>query len=193
MSQSGSYPYYEESGFQAVRLRYKALRLGMYVFLPQKRSSLEQFRDNLNSAIWDKWMGRFETTAGQIRLPRFKLTYSACLNSALDNLGMGIAFDPGCARFDTISPPLPPVWLDQVLHRAYVDLNEEGTEAAAVTVANITMMALRPDERPRTFQMVVDRPFFFAIRDDQSGTIWFMGAVDDPNSNVILENMERVR
>jgi serine protease inhibitor len=182
MSQYGSYPYYEDSEFQAVRLRYKTSRLAMYIFLPAKRSSLERFQQNLSSAAWDKWMQKFHMTEGHIRLPRFKLTYSAILNSALEKLGMAIAFDPRRARFDTISTPPPPIWIDQVLHRAFVEVDEEGTEAAAVTA--VVQVTASPIRNPaRTFQMVVDRPFFFAIRDDHTGTIWFMGAVDEPNAS----------
>ena len=181
MSQYGSYSYHEESKFQAVRLPYTTSRLAMYVFLPAKRSSLQEFRQNLDSAAWDKWTRQLKTTSGHIRLPRFKLTYHAMLNGALSNLGMGIAFDPQRARFDTINPPPPEIWIGQVLHRAFVDVNEEGTEAAAVTGA---MMAVSASCQPRirTFEMIVDRPFFFAIRDDRTNTILFMGSVEEPDS-----------
>jgi serpin B len=181
MSQHGSYPYHEESGFQAVRLGYQNSRLAMYVFLPAKTSSLHEFQENLSSAVWDKWMERLETTRGHILLPRFKLAYSAKLKVALDKLGMGIVFAPGHARFDTISPPPPAIWVDEVLHRAFVEVNEEGTEAAAITEAGLRCLGSMVTKPPRTFQMVVDRPFFFAIRDDHTGTIWFMGAVEKPD------------
>ena len=123
MSQWDSYPYYEESKFQAVRLRYKTSRLAMYVFLPAQRSSIREFQQNLDSAAWDKWTQRLETTEGHIRLPRFKLTYQAILNSALEKLGMGIAFDRQRARFDDINPPPPEIWISQILHRAFVEVN----------------------------------------------------------------------
>jgi serine protease inhibitor len=177
MSQHGSYPYHEESGFQAVRLGYKNSRLAMYVFLPAKTSSLQQFQENMNSVEWDKWMERLETAPGHIRLPRFKLAFSAKLKVALDKLGMGIVFAPGEARFDTIIPPPPAIWVDEVLHRAFVEVNEEGTEAAATTDGEL----LGFGSEPPSFQMIVDRPFFLAIRDDHTGTMWFMGAVEDPS------------
>jgi len=180
MSQWGSYPYYEESKFQAVRLGYKASRLAMYIFLPEQRSSIREFQQNLNSATWDKWTQRLETTKGNIRLPRFKLTYRPILNRALEKLGMGIAFDRQRAQFDGIHSPPPPTWIAQIVHRAFVEVNEEGTEAAAVTGAMMALSALRPSKPPRTFEMIVDRPFFFAICDDQNNTILFMGSVEDP-------------
>jgi serpin B len=178
MSQSSSCPYYEESKFQAVRLGYTS-HLGMYIFLPTKRSNLLEFQQNLTSAIWDTWVARFETREGQLCLPRFKLTYSVNLNSTLDKLGMGIAFDPQQARFDTINPAPPAIWISQILHRALVEVNEEGTEAAAAT----GMVAFLTVFRPRTFEMIVDRPFFFVISDDYSKWILFMGSVDEPHSD----------
>ena len=182
MSQSDSYCYYEEPTFQAVRVGYKTPRLAMYIFLPRNRSNLQQFEQNLSSAAWDKWTGSFETAEGHLRLPRFKLTHGATLNSALDKLGMGIAFDSRRARFDAINPTSLPIWVDKVLHRAFVEVNEEGTEAAAVTTVLMASCALKPCKPCRTFNMIVDRPFFFAIRDDDTKTILFMGAVEEPDA-----------
>ena len=180
MSQNGSYAYHEESGFQAVRLGYENSRLAMYVFLPAKTSSLQKFQESLSSAAWDQWMKQWEPAEGQIDVPRFKLAYSAKLKVALDRLGMGTVFAPGQARFDAISAPPPAIWVDEVLHRAFIEVNEKGTEAAAIT-GEIFCLSLEP---PRLFKMIVDRPFFFAIRDDHTGTIWFMGSVEEPD----LEN-----
>ncbi len=181
MSQYGSYPYYEESKFQAVRLAYKTSRLAMYVFLPAKRSNLTEFRQNLNSAVWNKWTRRLELVEGHIRLPRFKLTYESNLNSPLAKLGMGIAFDRQRAQFDAINPA-PHIWIDQVLHQALLEVNEEGTEAAAVTAIKMLALSARPPKPARTFAMIVDRPFFFAIRDDETKSILFMGSVEEPHS-----------
>jgi len=186
MSQYGSYSYYEDSKFQAVCLPYKTSRLAMYVFLPTKKSSLREFRLDLNSGAWDKWMQRFEAMEGHIRLPRFKLTYQAMLNSPLSQLGMALAFDPQRARFDAISPPPPAIWIETVLHRAFVEVNEEGTEAAATTVVMMPLAAKYSRPRIRTFEMIVDRPFFFAICDTFTNTILFMGSVEEPDSEMIL-------
>jgi len=176
MSRHGSYAYYEESEFQAVGLAYQNSRLAMCVFLPAKTSSLQQFQQSLSSVAWDSWMKRWEPNEGQITLPRFKLASSAKLKVALDKLGMGAAFTPGQARFDAISPPPPAIWVDEVLHRAFVEVDEKGTEAAAITGAD-TLGLFEP---PRPFEMIVDRPFFFAIC-DHAGTIWFMGSVEEPD------------
>jgi serine protease inhibitor len=119
-----------------------------------------------------------------IRLPRFKLTYQAMLNSALLQLGMAVAFDPQRARFDAISPPPPAIWIETVLHRAFIEVNEKGTEAAATT-ALMAPSAEYSRRRIRTFEMVVDRPFFFAISDTFTNTILFMGSVEEPDSEMI--------
>jgi hypothetical protein len=185
MSQFGSYSYYEDSRFQAVCLRYKTPRLAMYVFLPTKKSSLREFRLDLNSGAWDKWMRRFEVMPGHIRIPRFKLTYQAMLNGPLSQLGMAPAFDPQRARFDAISSPPPAIWIETVLHRAFVEVNEEGTEAAATTVAMMPLSSEYSRPRIRTFEMTVDRPFFFAICDSLTNTILFMGSVEEPDSEMI--------
>ncbi|HYM05021.1 MAG TPA: serpin family protein [Terriglobales bacterium] len=182
MNQYGSYSYYENSGFQAVCLPYKTSRLAMYVFLPARKSSLREFQQDLNSGAWDKWMRRFETMEGHLRLPRFKLTYQAMLNRHLSQLGMGPAFDRQRARFDAISPPPPAIWIETVLHRAFLEVNEEGTEAAATTFAMMPLSSEYGRPRIRTFEMIVDRPFFFAICDTLTNTILFMGSVEEPGS-----------
>ena len=177
MSRHGSHSYYEESKFQVVRLPYRAPRVGMYVFLPAKRSSLQEFQRNLDSAAWDKWLGRMREMPGHIKLPRFQLTHQATLNRALSKLGMEIAFDPQRARFDRINPPPPETWIERVLQRAFVEVNEEGTEAAAATASMVAVSSPKKSKPPRTFEMIVDRPFFFAIHDHLTNTILFMGSV----------------
>jgi serine protease inhibitor len=179
MCQDGYYSYYEESEFQAIGLYYKG-GLTMYVFLPAKTSNLREFQQNLTAAVWDQWMGRFKSIEGQIGLPRFMLTYGANLKGALDKLGMGIAFDPRRARFDTIHLPPPELWISQIFHQAFVEVNEEGTEAAAITDATVYFSSEEPSLR--TFSMIVDRPFFFAICDNHTNTVLFMGSVEEPSS-----------
>jgi len=179
MTQFGSFPYFEESGFQAVRLRYEDPRLGMYVFLPAKTSSLREFCRKLTAETWERWMRRFATVDGDIRIPRFKLAYGSSLNRVLQKLGMGIAFDPNRAEFDMIQPRPPGAFLSDAHHRSVLEVNEEGTEAAAVTSLMVECVS-SPAKPARRFQMVVDRPFLLAICDDQTRTILFLGAVEQP-------------
>jgi len=177
MQRFGYYPYHEESSFQAVRLPYRGDRVGMYIFLPSKESGLPGFVPILTSTEWGRWMRAFTETQGLVGLPRFKFEQCVNLIPVLANLGMSEVFDPHTARFDGISPPPPPLYIGQAIHRALVEVNEEGTEATATTAFGLFGGVERA---PRAFQMIMDRPFFFAIRDDHSNMILFMGAVNDP-------------
>lgn len=179
MRRSGRYLYHEESAFQAVRLPYQGHRVGMYLFLPSKASGLPAFLPTLTSAQWGRWIWTFTETEGMVGLPRFKFEHRVELVPILRNLGMSEAFDPKKAQFDGMALPPPPVYIGRAIHRAVVEVNEEGTEAAAVTGVTMELAsALR--SQPRRFQMILDRPFFFVIRDDHSNMILFMGAVNDP-------------
>jgi len=177
MHQDDEYPYYEEESFQAVRISYRGQRVGMYVFLPAKESSLPDFLRAVTPQLWGRWLRSLQTRPGILALPRFKVEYGVRMEPMLENLGMADPFRPETARFDRIAPP-PPLWLDAIIHRAVVEVKEEGAKAAASTATLVTVgMALSP---PLPFKMIVDRPFFFAIRDDQSRTILFTRAVNNP-------------
>jgi serine protease inhibitor len=179
MSQSGNYPYLETKDFQAVSLPYGGGRVSFYVFLPASASSLSAFEKSLTEANWQQWMGQFRATDGDIGLPRFRVEYEATLNDALKALGMGVAFDEGRANFSgMIQTQGQNVYISRVKHKTFAEVNEEGTEAAAVTSTEMRTTSMRmPAQR---FRMVVDRPFFCAIRDNTSGAVLFMGSIYDP-------------
>src|SRR5262249_25780842 len=100
------------------------------------------------------------------------------LNEALKTLGLGIAFDRRRADFGgMIADGTPSANIDEVKHKTFVEVNEEGTEAAAVTSIGMVLTTMAPQ---RNFSMIVDRPFFCAIRDNQTGALLFMGAITDP-------------
>ena len=174
MSQSGSYHVCRDRGFQAVRLPYGDKRTAMTIFLPDRRSSLDAFRTRLTPDNWNVWMSRFRRMEGSIVLPRFKLEYEQNLNRTLAALGMGIALGSG-ANFSAMCDT--PAYISKVIHKTFVEVNEEGTEAAAATAVVMMKAAMMPQ---KTFRMVVDRPFFCAIRDDHTGALLFMGSIVDP-------------
>ncbi len=180
MLQSGRFRYFERRDFQAVVLPYERSRIAMYVFLPARKSSLQALRGSLGAERWQEWRSQFATSLGSVGLPRFKMNYAAQLRDALATLGMDRAFDPKWAEFGGIRSGPPPVWIDQVLHRAMADVNEEGTEAAAATMTGMVALAWRPGRPEPEFEMIVDRPFLFLIRDESSGNILFVGSVVDP-------------
>ncbi len=119
-------------------------------------------------------MRKYSSTEGTLLLPRFKMEYEKQLREALTQLGMGVAFQDD-ADLGGIGPNLA---ISEVKHKTYVDVNEEGTEAAAVTSVGVRATSVRVE--PRTFYMEVNRPFFFAIRDNQSGEVLFLGVVQKP-------------
>jgi serine protease inhibitor len=174
MSQSGKYRYYEDRGFRAVRLPYGRGRMSMYIFLPATRTGLDTFLQSLDATRWDAWLRGFRETDGHIALPRFTLSYAASLNEPLKALGMADAFS---SRADFSGMCSGYARIDEVRHKAFVEVNEEGTEAAAATAVTMMRASFAPS---RTFSMVVDRPFFCAIRDDQTGAVLFMGAIVAP-------------
>jgi serpin B len=175
MSQSGKYRYYENDSFQAVSLPYGKGRLSLYVFLPKKDTTLGAFQQQLSLENWQQWMNQFQMRTGSVQLPRFKFDYDIQLNSALKALGMESAFNAG-ANFSNMTSAS--VAIDQVKHKTFVEVNEEGTEAAAATSVGMMLTSAQMPTEP--FQMVVDRPFFCAIRDNQTGTLLFMGSIKEP-------------
>ncbi|MBW4427668.1 MAG: serpin family protein [Nostoc desertorum CM1-VF14] len=175
MSQEGNYKYYESEQFQAVSLPYgKDGKVSFYIFLPKQNSNLKAFYQGLNIQNWEKWMTQFNEQKGFIRLPRFKTDYDVTLNDALKTLGMEEAFSSK-ANFSGMGKNFA---ISQVKHKTFVEVNEEGTEAAAATSVGIVTTSLR--EEPEPFRMIVDRPFFCAIRDNQTGNILFMGSIIEP-------------
>jgi serpin B len=173
MKRQGNYRYTENNQFQAISLPYGDERLSMYVFLP--KTNLAEFQKTLTAQNWQTWMKQFGTREGQIQLPRFKMDYDVELKNALSAIGMGIAFDDD-ADFSGLSKETTKI--NQVKHKTFVEVNEEGTEAAAVTSIGIVATSARIQEEP--FKMIVDRPFFCAIRDNQTGEVLFMGSIVNP-------------
>ena len=173
MSRSGSYAYDEQDGFQAVELPYGGNDISMFIFLP--RGSLNDFLKTFTVADFDASNQRMRPRQGTVEFPRFKLENEYDLTRVLASMGMPLAFT-GRADFSAMSDE--PLFIGFVKQKTYVDVNEQGTEAAAVTAIGVRAMAAR--QEPPPFQFVVDRPFFMAIREKQTGLILFLGAISDP-------------
>jgi serine protease inhibitor len=177
MEQRGKFEYQESNGCQAVRLPYKGGRLGMYVLLPEAGSSAAKLLAMLNGEVWRGKFGRpMQRREGTFVLPRFKLEFGAELKPPLQAMGMKLPFSRA-ADFSGMSAS--PMFLSAVKHKSFVEVNEEGTEAAAATVAVMTLTAARPTQ---PFEMVVDRPFLFVIADNVTKAILFVGVVYEPPS-----------
>jgi len=176
MDQSGEYSYLESQDLQAIRIPYGNQRYAMYVFLPRKAAGLPDFLRSLDETHWTQWIGQFRQRSGEIVLPKFETTYSKQLNDTLKDMGMRLAFDSRAADFSRIHRLL---YINDVEHKTWVKVDEEGTEAAAATSIGMGMAAAISVPMP-AFVMIVDHPFFFAITEHQSGALLFAGVVMDP-------------
>jgi serpin B len=179
MSQSGEYSYLARREFQAIRLPYGEENISLFVFLPNRAISYHAFLALLTPENWTAWRESFGYREGEIHLPRFRYEYSQDLGTALMRLGMSLAFDRFNADFSRLAPPPPPFCLDFVRHKTFVEVKEEGTEAAAVTVL-AEFAGIGPSEPDDRFTMIVDRPFFCAIVDERTEALLFMGAIVEP-------------
>ncbi len=173
MKQQGKFPYFENEDFQAIRLPYGEGRLGMSILLPREGKDLTSLIDELTTANWSQWTTSMQEREGQISLPRFKVEYQKTLTEGLISMGMGPAFQGDA--FDGMAA-VQPLFLDDVIQKTYIDVNEEGTEAAAATGAFVTT-AYNPEQ---PFEMKVDRPFLFAITDSATQTVLFLGSIVSP-------------
>lgn len=183
MSRSGKFSYLRGDDFQAVSLPFGATeaesRFSMVVLLPDESSSLDALAARLTAEQWAAWTGQFAPAEGFLAMPRYTLEYEAGLNDALSALGMGVAFDPQRADFGPMVDLRPRnVFISNVRHKTFIEVNEEGAEAAAVTAVEMGVTSAR--EAPERFTMIVERPFVVAIRDDHSGALLFIGAIVSP-------------
>jgi serpin B len=176
MTRTGPHAHLQGDGFQALRLPYGAGRVVMEIFLPDAGSGLGPLLSRLTPEIWRQWMPRFTEKPCLVKLPRFRMEYEVALKNTLKSLGMGVAFDPYQADLSGMSPEK--LYINEVKHKSFVEVNEEGTEAAAVTSVEVRVLSARIEPEPVRF--IVDRPFFFAIRDSQTGVLLFLGVVHDP-------------
>jgi serine protease inhibitor len=177
MSQSGNYRYYRGDKFQAVSLPYGKGGTALYLFLPDKGSSLDDLLQGFSRDKCEQWMKGFRSTPGDVKIPRFKMAYESKLNDMLKALGMETAFSESKADFSGMRDKRD-VYISEVKHKAIVEVNEEGTEAAAATSVGIRTTSMRPPQERFTF--IADHPFLMIIRDEPTGAILFMGTVIDP-------------
>ena len=180
MEKTDRFTYRRGSGYQAVRLPYEGWKLAMYVFLPDPGSDPEKLVGIMTGDKWERvTRPGFEDRDGTVVLPKFKLEYGVKLEQTLKTLGMNVAFNPfGAADFSGMSSR--PLYISAVRQQTFVEVNEEGTEAAAVTGMPVPEASGPEPPPPPPFQMIVDRPFLFLIADEQTGTILFMGIIFEP-------------
>ena len=157
-----------------VELPYGQGNFSMLVLLPQSGKTTGDVVSALTPGNWEIWMNTMTEKNVDLQLPKFTFEYKNQLNEELEALGMGVAFT-GSADFSNINGT-GGLQLSKVLHKSFVEVNEEGTEAAAVTSVEIEVTSAGPENTPFS----VDRPFLFAIRENSTGTILFIGLVRNP-------------
>jgi len=178
MKREGKYEYKEGEDWQAIRIPYAEGQMHMLVILPKASSSLAE----LHQELWEDasaWQEDFSYETVKLSLPRFKAEQSFELPKTLQELGMVKAFDPLEADFSAMAEGGDGFYIDEVKHKAIVDVSETGTKAAAVTSVGIAASAESPS---KPIEMDVNRPFFFAIEDRDTGSWVFMGSVFDPRA-----------
>jgi serpin B len=175
MKLSKSLLYAEGEDYQLVSLPYEGGRVEMVVILPAA-GQFETFSAKIDSDWLRRALEQRQAHTVNLRLPKFKVESDFSLVNALSSFGMPLAFTPDQADFSGMDGKRD-LYIGEVLHKAYVNVDEAGTEAAAATAVIMELTAILP-EQPVT--MIVDRPFCFLIREVQSGTVLFVGQVRSP-------------
>jgi len=172
-------PFYKEDGLKVIELAYQGDNISMLIVLPDTAEGLAGIEERLDETILSSWIANLQRRSVQVHLPRFTLTWGANnIVPQLQALGMRDAFEPRAADFSGIDGTRN-LLISGVFHKAFVDVYEEGTEAAAATgvVVGVTSMPPPPD----VFR--ADRPFLFFIREKATGAILFMGRLTAPEKN----------
>jgi len=176
MVQSDEFGYAETDALQALEMPYRGEELSMVVLLPKKVDGLSDLEAKLTAANLTAWLGQIRKTEVVVFLPKFKLTCELGLAQTLGAMGMPDAFAYGPADFSGMDGTRE-LFISAVIHKAFVDVNERGTEAAAATAVAVAMGAA-PGDPPPKFR--ADHPFLFLIRHRPSGSILFLGRLSNP-------------
>ncbi|MCR4403673.1 MAG: serpin family protein [Firmicutes bacterium] len=178
MHQEGRFNYAEDDRVQVLEMPYAGGELAMMILLPKPGHELAELESTLSDQELRSWASRLSQETVEVFLPRFKLERRFVLNEQLQSLGMTDAFDEMAADFSGMAPGRD-LYISAVIHKSFVDVNEEGTEAAAATAVVMSGKSLSAQELS-IFR--ADRPFVFFIRDLRSGCILFVGRLVDPRS-----------
>lgn len=161
--------------FTMLDLPYGKGNFSMTILLPAKDKQLKDVINTLTNSLWNNSINNLSKMKKQLYMPKFKMEYKIKLNETLKALGMEIAFDPYNANFKKIYEGVGNAYISDVDHKTFVDVNEEGTEAAAVTSVTIGVTSILDNI------IRLDRPFVFVIREKNSGCILFIGKLEDPS------------
>jgi serpin B len=175
MHQTHEFNYLDSDSFQILELTYVGKELSMVVLLPRQVDGLAALEKDLSAERLRGWIGRMKPQRVVVALPKFKSTSEFALKAELAALGLKQAFIPGRADFSGMNGGKEPLSIAEIIHKAYVDVSEEGTEAAAATAA-----IGRGGGAPVVPVFEADHPFLFLIRSIRNGSVLFLGRVTDP-------------
>ena len=176
MKVHGGFMHTVTEDFSAVELPYGDSTFSMVVMLPADGINFSDLVSQMDVIQWNAWFEQSAMKNVQIELPKFKYGFKDLLNDPLINLGLGVGFS-GAADFSRITPDTD-LFISRVIHQTFIDVQEEGTEAAAATIVE-----LRETSVPQTFFFRADRPFLYVIKENSTGAILFMGKVEIPVYN----------
>ena len=169
--------YSTNSLFSSIRMPYGTGQYNMIILLPAHGKKSQDVINELSVSNWKNWMDSFKSTDHVVvTMPRFRFAFDNKLNQVLTQMGMVKAFVPYAANFSKMSDE--DLYISAAIHKSFIDVNENGTEAAAVTAITMTTTSIEI-ENPKTY-FNVDRPFVFAITEKDTGAILFIGEVQNP-------------
>lgn len=166
-------PFYENDEFSAITLPYKEDKFSMTILLPKSTKTIQDLNKNLTQKTWENWSTNFKNKKVKVSLPKFKFSYKQELNDILKLSGLEKAFS---RKADFTSLTTSNVQITKVLQKTFVDVNEEGTEAAAVTVIDVEFTSIDP-----VSIFKINKPFVFLITENRTNSICFLGKINMPS------------
>jgi len=183
MWQKNYFQYMENNDFQAIRMPYKGNTLYMEVYLPNKKDGMSDFEKLFTSENYEKWNNNFKSEEVYLTFPKYKLTCDFSLGKIFEEkMGMKTAFSDDADFYGMVEKKEKGLKISKVIHKAFIDVSEKGTEAAAATAVIMTIVtsSLNQYENPIKY-FNADHPFIFMIKDKATGSILFMGKVMKPS------------
>ena len=175
MKQTDYFKYFDGNGYKALEMPYSQRNTSMIILLPDK-NKYAAFEDTLNTQLITSVMANIHSEKIKLGMPKLEFSAELHLSKTLSEMGMPLAFQNGNADFSGITMDKG-IYISEVIHKAFIKVDEKGTEAAAAT--EVTMVESAP-KQPKIYDFIMDRPFIFLIRDNQTNSILFMGRVLNP-------------
>jgi serpin B len=180
MNMENTLEYTSNGLFDAVKLPYGNGQYNMIVMRPADGEKSGDVIDELSADNWGEWIKSFNTEEHVVvTMPRFKFAFDTGLKEVLKKMGMVKAFNSAQSDFSKINDD-PNLYISKVIHKSFIDVNETGTEAAAVTAVVMETLSVGPGDGVKKIYFTVNKPFVFAITEKDTGAILFIGEVNNP-------------